>query len=617
MLLLTRSHDNDNNFSMSQLAQQFQQAVAALQQMQFAQAERIASQLDQQSPNHPDILHLLALATKQSDPGRALDYFERSLAINPNQPSVLSNFANFLQSSQQLRAAKQYYLRALKLNDGLIDAWYNLASVHYQCQDYLAAKHAAAKALALKSDYLKAWILKGRAELEYKLYPQAQQTFTEALRQWPDEPTLLFNKALVHRYAEEVDQARSIQQALKGKFNEAQRLFQLGCLAYDEEQLDDAEQLMQQAIEQQNDFVPAHEALNKLYWEHGRQAQFLSSFKQSLAKQPQSLALVYSYLSHLYRAERTSEADSLLNDYLGQFGNTHSLIHMRGSMALRAGDLKAAEEQLEQAVQQQPRHPRYLIDLANVYLRQARYDEALALLDRAHENRPLDQEVHAFKGLCWKLKGDTEKAGYLNDYDTYIKVGQLPTPPGYDSLEQFWERLVARIKALHKTEHQPLDQSVRGGTQTVGALLSMKDPVIQAYKESLQQFIDDYLANLPADTKHPVTARHTGRYHFSGSWSVKLSSQGFHTNHVHPQGWLSMCTYLTVPNDVREDDPERKGWIKFGQTSLNLGDEESIDLAVCPQPGMCVIFPSFCWHGTIPFESDDERITIPCDIMPS
>ena len=80
----------------------------------------------------------------------------------------------------------------------------------------------------------------------------------------------------MHRYAEEVDQARSIQQALKGKFNEAQRLFQLGCLAYDEEQLDDAEQLMQQAIEQQNDFVPAHEALNKLYWEHGLQSQFLT-----------------------------------------------------------------------------------------------------------------------------------------------------------------------------------------------------------------------------------------------------------------------------------------------------------------------------------------------------
>ena len=77
-----------------------------------------------------------------------------------------------------------------------------------------------------------------------------------------------------------------------------------------------------------------------------------------------------------------------------------------------------------------------------------------------------------------------------------------------------------------------------------------------------------------------------------------------------------MCTYLTVP-EVSEDDPARKGWIKFGQTSLNLGDEESIDLAVCPRPGMCVIFPSFCWHGTIPFESDDERMTIPCDIMPS
>lgn len=601
----------------SSLAQQFQQAVSALQQQQFALAERIAAQLDKQSPNHPDILHLLALATKQADPARALNYFERSLKLNPKQPAVLSNFANFLQSSQQLRAAKNYYVQALQIDSKLVDAWYNLASVHYQSRDYLAASHAAAKAIGLKPDYLKAYVLKGRAELDYKLFDKAHDTFTAALKRWPHEPTLRFNQALVYRYTEQTEQARAIQQQLKGQFNEPQRVFQLGCLAYDEGNYQQAEELLEQVIAMQNDFVPAHEALNKLYWEHGNEERFLQSFSQALSRQPDSLALAYSYLSHLYRAQQDEKANALLDEFLQRFGDVHSLLHLKGSALLRAGDWQQAEAYYDKTLQQQPRHPRYLIDQANVYLRQQRYQEALVLLDRAHENQPLDQEVHAYKGLCWKLSGDTEKRDYLNDYQRYVKVGFLPTPDGYESLQQFWDALTQRIRQLHKTKHQPLDQSVRGGTQTVGSLLAMDDPIINAYRQSLTRYINDYLAALPNDKSHPVTARKTASYHFSGSWSVKLFKEGFHTNHVHPEGWLSMCTYLSVPENVREDDPDKQGWIKFGETSLGLGDKEQIDLAVCPKPGMCVIFPSYCWHGTLPFDSDDERITIPCDIMPS
>ncbi|HAS15114.1 MAG TPA: hypothetical protein DCS01_07425, partial [Idiomarina abyssalis] len=116
--------------------------------------------LNQQAPNHPDILHLLALATKQREPDKAADYFERSLKANPKQPSVLSNYANFLQSSQQLMAAKQNYTKALQINPKLPDAWYNLASLHYQSRDYLAAIEAATKVLQQKPDFKNAVILK-------------------------------------------------------------------------------------------------------------------------------------------------------------------------------------------------------------------------------------------------------------------------------------------------------------------------------------------------------------------------------------------------------------------------------------------------------------------------
>ena len=35
-----------------------------------------------------------------------------------------------------------------------------------------------------------------------------------------------------------------------------------------------------------------------------------------------------------------------------------------------------------------------------------------------------------------------------------------------------------------------------------------------------------------------------------------------------------------------------------------------------PEPGMLVLFPSYMWHGTIPFVTGDSRLTIAFDIVP-
>lgn len=595
---------------------QLQRIAQKLQQQQYSQAELLAAQLNERRPNHPDVLHLLALATKHRNASEAVRYFQQSLQVNPKQPDVLSNLGNLLQARRQFKDAKQCYQRALTLNEHSVDAWYNLASVHYRSRDYRAAALAAKKALLLQPNHLKAHLLTGRSELDYKRFDAAEATFCDALRRWPEEPNLRFHLALVYRYKEQTADARQLLDALKGHMDEAQRVFQLGCLAYDEGDYEQSESMLLESIERQNDLIPAHEALNKLYWESGDTARFLSSFQQAALRQPDSIALAYAYASHLFRDHRTEQASEVLKQYLNRFGEIHSLVHLRGVMAIQEGELAQGENLLRQALQQAPLYPRYLIDLAAVYLRQDEYAKADALLERARDNEPLNQEIYAYQGLSWRLSGQTEKAATFNDYDRYLKIGFLPTPEGYESLEQFWPLLEERVRELHNTRHQPLDQSVRGGTQTVGSLLQRDDPIIQSYRSSLEQYLREYLEQLPRDSNHPIVGRLTEQYHFSGSWSVKLFQNGFHSNHVHPEGWLSACTYLTVPEGVRRDDPQKKGWITFGETSLALPTDK-IHQAVCPQPGMCVIFPSCFWHGTIPFDSNEERITLPCDIMPS
>ncbi len=129
--------------------------------------------------------------------------------------------------------------------------------------------------------------------------------------------------------------------------------------------------------------------------------------------------------------------------------------------------------------------------------------------------------------------------------------------------------------------------------------------------------MQSYLAGLPDDPTHPFLRRKGKGFSFAGSWSVRLKDEGFHVNHIHPEGWLSGPTYVEVPSVIRPDDPNRAGWVKFGETCLALGeDKEYVAKAVCPEVGLVAFFPSYVWHGTYPFHSDEYRMTTPCDIMP-
>lgn len=290
------------------LPTQLQRIAQKLQQQQYSQAEQLAEQLNQQQPNHPDVLHLLALATKHRSANEAVGYFQKSLQVKPTQPDVLSNLGNLLQAHQQFKDAKQCYQQALTFNEHSVDAWYNLASVHYRSRDYRAA----------------------------------------ALERWPEEPNLAFHLALVYRYKEQTADAKQLLVTLKGHIDEAQRVFQLGCLAYDEGHYDRAESLLLESIERQNDLIPAHEALNKLYWESGNNDRFLCSFEQALRQQPDSITLAYAYVSHLFRARHTEQANRVLKQYLSRFGEMHSLVH------LRQGEYSKADVLLARARENEP-----------------------------------------------------------------------------------------------------------------------------------------------------------------------------------------------------------------------------------------------------------------------
>jgi hypothetical protein len=86
-------------------------------------------------------------------------------------------------------------------------------------------------------------------------------------------------------------------------------------------------------------------------------------------------------------------------------------------------------------------------------------------------------------------------------------------------------------------------------------------------------------------------------------------------NHIHHEGWISSCYYVAVPEAVK-DEGAKQGWIKFGEPALDVVLKTPIRRAIQPVPGKLVLFPSYMWHGTVPFRDAAARTTIAFDVVP-
>ena len=594
-----------------------QQAIIALQAGQLPQAAHAAQQALQLQSEQPDALHILALvARQQQNHAVALQLFQRSLAASAKQPVVWTNYANLLMLMQHWEQAEHAYQQALKLAPNFADAWTNAAKLALQQKNLPLAQQRVQQALKLSPSSIKVLIQQAEILTATDHLQQALSVYDQALAIEPANFHCWHNKGVLLRRLNLPAQALLCFEKIveQGK-NSPEYLFNRACAAAENGDFIQAESYWQAAIALKPDYIDAHISLNNYYWEHQKLPQFLQSFQQSLLQQPTSVPLVYQYASRLIQSDQQEAAEQVLRDGLRHIGPHPELLHALGVQLSKHGELSEAQQLTRQALQQMPTHSRFRIDLANYLMREGDYTQALTELAKAQQLEPDNQEIWAYQGTCWRLTNNA-KADWLNNYAELVREIQLGAPAGYDNQQHFLHELNQAVAALHISRQQPLDQSVRGGTQTIGSLLTQPVKVIQDYRQLLQQHISLYLRSLPQDATHPLLRRNQQQFQIVGSWSVRLQQAGFHTNHVHPQGWLSACTYLDVPHAIQSADPSRAGWLKLGETSLGLGEREQVAKAVCPQPGLLVLFPSYTWHGTYPFSGDGHRMTAPCDIAP-
>lgn len=356
-------------------------------------------------------------------------------------------------------------------------------------------------------------------------------------------------------------------------------------------------------------FIQAQEALSRLLPQLGRRAEALDGFRSALARFPQSGPLWLAALiaaTELDDAERLAEWGERGAHILGDYPE---FAIARATAAARRGAIDSAIDTLRALLPRTPEPQPVHLHLAHALVAAGDPGGAEQHALSAAALAPEDQAAWALLTVIWRLRGD-EREEWLADYDRLVMPIDLPLSAGDIA------QLVRVLDRLHVTREHPAEQSLRGGTQTRGILFDRREPELRHLADTIRAAIRKRLAALPPDPHHPFLGRRRADIAFAGSWSVRLGSTGRHVPHIHQAGWLSSALYLALPPEVACGG-DQSGALAFGMADERLGIALTPRRIERPRVGRLVLFPSYLWHGTLPFTSSAPRLTVAFDALPA
>ena len=385
---------------------------------------------------------------------------------------------------------------------------------------------------------------------------------------------------------------------------------------------DEAMTVARALVARRPDFAAGHETLAHLQWENApasaQGTDPLEDFRSAAYAQLAHRELQLRYLRMLLATRRAEDALVWLDRLRGVFPGDVLLDWLAADALDMCGQLEeagATYARLQPALGASS--PAFLNSYARNAFRRGRPDLAATCATLALGLAPHDQEAWAHRGTAWRLAGDAREE-WLFDYTRLVGEIDVELPHRNSDPTQGLDALARVLDAMHLARRPPVNQSVRMGSQTPGRLFGRRDPVIRDTAAAIEATVLRWLATLPEVPDHPFLARRRGGVRCVGSWSVRLTSSGHHANHIHNEGWLSSAFYVSLPPSVANaTEGSTNGWIQFGQPMSELGLALPPRRMIRPQRGRLLLFPSYMWHGTVPFEDTEPRLTVAFDMRPA
>ncbi|HSQ99821.1 MAG TPA: putative 2OG-Fe(II) oxygenase [Sphingomicrobium sp.] len=352
-------------------------------------------------------------------------------------------------------------------------------------------------------------------------------------------------------------------------------------------------------------WVDGHIQLAQLRSTMGKKDQATASIERALQQVPGQEQLWIALFGVLTQAEQFVALDEAIARARRYIANERLLTCHEIVAAIERADVDRADR-IFSSMNSDSRRSVAVWRIRHL-LRTGRLGEACIAIDEALSGESA-LHVWPYAAIAWRLAGDPRWAWLEGDLERMVSVIDISSDiPDMQGLERV-------LRGLHVARGEYLDQSVRGGSQTDGPLFTRVDPEIRALRNAIVRAVGRHVEKLPpVDPRHPLLGERRDRdIRFSGSWSVLLRGAGYHSNHVHPEGWISSALYIHLP-EHSEHDSKTAGWLTLGEPQAELGLDLKPFREIEPKKGYLVLFPSYMWHGTRPFEQG-ERLTVAFDV---
>jgi tetratricopeptide (TPR) repeat protein len=603
-------------------AKQCEAAIGLLRDGKVDEAIRIVEGVLASVPRSPDAYQLMAMC--QSEAGEyalAERSFRRALELAPDQPLLLVNLATLLRKVARVPEALVLFQRATEVAPQMGKAWLELGNTLFDLGLVDKAVPALERAVQVQADSVMSWSALGSAYRILDRWEAAEAAFTKALKLAPGYSAGWVNLGAVMRLRGRADDAIGcFQRAAAAGYKGPELADAMAGALLDQGHVDKALEQATRVVEAEPGFVPGHVTLAHLLWEYGPRLapgrDAIDTFRGAARARPDDSALSLEFARFLMAAGQPEEALEIVRNL--RLRQDQPALALMEAQALDDLGYPGRARQAYGDLARGPlaKSPVFLNAFSRHLLRAGEWQEAAVRAEESTRLAPGHQESWAYLGTAWRLLGDAREH-WLCDYARLVANLRIETPAGYASLDEFLAVLRGRLDALHQAGREPVQQSLRGGSQTPGRLFGRRDPVIGQLQRAIEQAIEAWLPTLPTDASHPFLSRKANRMRMSGSWSVKLWSSGRHVNHIHPEGWMSSAFYVSLPRSVRQQ-PEtgHAGHLQFGQPPSELGLGLEPRRILRPEPGHLALFPSYLWHGTVPFEDEQPRMTVAFDMVP-
>ena len=568
------------------------------------------------SPEFVEALRLLA-GTRQAlgDPAAAEELLRRALALDPSWAPTLASLGELLLGSGRGAEAEPLLKRAAGASPAYPRAALLLARYYNEAGRPAAALEAAAPlCLAGKADaelsaqHIASLAALGRA-------PEAVAVYRRVAAAAPGNPATTHALALaLNATGQHEEAARVARSVLRRGYCAAALYDTYARSLIAQGDREPAEEALRECLRLDPRRVEAQSNLAQLVWlRTGEVAQATAELDRALQSFPGDEALWAAKAALLQGAGDPRAAYECLAPWAARPQAQPALL-LRASLAALEFDPASALVLAERALKLVPANAAARTVLAAALLGIGDASAALGHCERLLANDPDEQYLIALQTTAWRLLGD-QRYAQLCDYPHLVMPLELEAPPSWRDMASFLAELRVSLNRLHDPQgHALLFQSLRHGTETTQDLSRSNDPAIRALFSAFAAPINRYLAHIGHGTD-PLRRRNNGRWRFNGAWSVRLRAAGFHAIHTHPRGWISSACYLELP-DSMGDERSDEGILTFGQPGVRTSPPLGTEFSVRPRVGMLVLFPSYFWHGTVPFHSSQPRLTVAFDAVP-